>query len=128
MLLLLRLVITAAALWVATQIVPGLTYTGTGPWLLAVALVLGVLNAIVRPILVLFSLPAVLLTLGLFLLVLNGVMLWLTGRVSDLLGLGFHVESFTAAFLGGLVVSVVSMALSAFVGSGSGSPATPKAR
>jgi putative membrane protein len=72
---------------------------------------------VVRPILILFSLPFVIVTLGLFLLVLNAALLLLTGAISGALGLGFHVEGFTAAFLGGLVVSIVSMALSLFVGS-----------
>jgi putative membrane protein len=60
--------------------------------------------------------PFLLVTLGLFTFVLNGVMLWLTGALSDALGLGFRVEGFSAAFLGALVVSVVSFALSLFVG------------
>jgi putative membrane protein len=111
-----RLAVSAAALWVATRLVPGLSFTGPWPWLFAVALVFGVLNTVVRPILVFFSLPALLVTLGLFLLVLNGLMLWLTARVSSLLGLGFEVNGFTAAFLGALVVSIVTMALNAFVG------------
>lgn len=113
-----RLAINAAALWVATRLVPDLSFTGD-PWLLlVVALVFGVLNLVVRPILLFLTFPFLLVTLGLFLLVLNAVMLWLTGAVSNRLGLGFHVDSFTAAFLGGLVVSVVSMALSLFVGPG----------
>jgi len=113
----LRLVINAAALWVATRVVTGITYTGEWPLLLAVALVFGVLNVIVRPILILLSLPFVIVTLGLFLLVLNAALLMLTSSVSGTLGLGFHVEGFVPAFLGGLVVSIVSMALSFFVGS-----------
>jgi putative membrane protein len=112
-----RLIINAAALWVATRVVTGLSYTGDWLPLFAVALVFGVLNALVRPVLMLLTLPFLLVTLGLFTLVLNGVMMWLTGAVSDALDLGFHVESFWAAFKGGLVVSVVSFALSFFVGS-----------
>ncbi len=113
-----RLLINAAALWVATRVVTGLSFTGD-PWLLlVVALVFGVLNLVVRPILLFLTFPFLLVTLGLFLLVLNAAMLWLTGAASDRLGLGFHVANFTAAFYGGLVVSVVSMALSLFVGSG----------
>ena len=112
-----RLLINAAALWVATRLVSGISYTGDWPLLFVVALIFGVLNVIVRPLLILLSLPAVIITLGLFLLVLNGAMLLLTGAVSEALGLGFHVDGFVAAFLGGLVVSVVSMALSLFVGS-----------
>lgn len=112
-----RLLINAAALWVATRVVTGISYTGEWPLLFVVALVFGVLNVVVRPILILFSLPFVIVTLGLFLLVLNAALLLLTGVVSGALGLGFQVEGFRAAFLGGLVVSLVSMALSLFVGS-----------
>ena len=115
--LLARLIINATALWVATQIVPGISFTGDWPLLFGVALIFGVLNIAVRPILVVLTLPFLLITLGLFLLVLNGVMLWLTSAVSDALGLGFHVADFTAAFLGALVVSVVSFLLSLFVSS-----------
>jgi putative membrane protein len=112
-----RLLINAAALWVATRLVPGISYTGDWPLLFVVALIFGVLNVVVRPLLILLSLPAVVITLGLFLLVLNGAMLLLTGAVSGALGLGFHVDGFGAAFLGGLVVSIVSMVLSLFVAS-----------
>ena len=125
----LRLVINAAALWVATRVVTGISYTGEWPLLFVVALVFGVLNVVVRPILILFSLPFVIVTLGLFLLVLNAALLLLTSAVSGALGLGFQVQGFRAAFLGGLVVSIVSMALSFFVGSEeSRQPRPPKAR
>ena len=115
--ILLRLLIGAAGLWVATRIVPGIAYSGDERLLLAVALVFGALNAAVKPILILLTLPLLVVTLGLFTLVLNALMLWLTGSVSEALGLGFHVEGFAAAFLGALVVSVVSLMLSAFVSS-----------
>ena len=112
---LIRLLINAAALWIATQIVPGVTHTG--PWmsLLLVALVFGVLNAVVRPILKLLTCPLIVLTLGLFTFVINAVMLWLTSAVSESLGLGFHVDGFGSAFLGALVVTVVSVLLSVFL-------------
>jgi putative membrane protein len=99
-------------LWVATRIVPGVSYTGGWMTLLGVALVFGVVNAFVRPVARILTLPIVILTLGLFLLVINGFMLWLTSALSDALDLGFHVQGFVAAFLGALVVSIVSGALS----------------
>jgi putative membrane protein len=102
---------------VATEIVPGISFTGDWWLLFAVALVFGVLNVAVRPILLILTLPFLLVTLGLFLLVLNAAMLWLTGVVSDALGLGFHVANFTSAFLGALVISIVSFVLSLFVAS-----------
>lgn len=123
-----RLLINAAALWVATRVVTGISYTGDWPLLFAVALVFGVLNVVVKPLLILFSLPFVIVTLGLFLLVLNAALLLLTSAISGTLGLGFHVDGFGAAFLGGLVVSIVSMALSLFVGSGQTHEPRPPAR
>jgi putative membrane protein len=115
-----RLLINAAALWAATRLVPGISFDGDWRLLLAVALVFGVLNVAVRPILILLTLPLFIITLGLFTFVLNAVMLWLTGRISDALRLGFHVDGFVAAFLGALVVTVVSFLLSLFVASGAG--------
>ena len=112
---LVRLLINAAALWVAIHVVPGLAYQGEWPSLFLVALVFGVLNAAVRPILKILTFPLLILTLGLFTFVINAFMLWLTGWVSDRLHLGFHVAGFGAAFLGALVVSVVSLLLSLFV-------------
>jgi putative membrane protein len=112
----LRLLISAAALWVAVQLLEGIDHRGTWWSLLAVALVFGVLNASVRPVLTILSLPILILTLGLFTFVINAIMLWLTSWVSGLLGLGFHVEGFWDAFLGGLLVSIVSLMLSIFTG------------
>lgn len=80
--------------------------------LLGVALVFGVVNAIVRPVTKILTFPIVVLTLGLFLFVINGLMLWLTSALSETLGLGFHVRGFWAAFWGALVVSVVNGLLS----------------
>ena len=113
--LLLRLLINAAALWVAVRFVGGISFEGNPVYLMVVALVFGVVNTIVKPIVTLLSLPAVLLTLGIFLLVINALMLWFTGWLSTSLGLGFHVDGFGAAFLGGIVVSVVAWALSVFL-------------
>ena len=116
MLFLLQLLINAAALWVAIQVVDGIDHRGSWWSLLLVALVFGVLNASVRPLLKLLSLPILILTLGLFIFVINALMLRLTGWVSGLLGLGFYVEGFWAALFGGLIVSVVSLILSIFTG------------
>ena len=109
---LVRLLINAAALWVALQIVPGLHYEGHWSLLFAVALVFGVLNAVVRPVLTVLALPLLILTLGLFTLVINALMLMLTGWVSGLLDLGFQVAGFWPALWGALVVSLVSVLLS----------------
>jgi putative membrane protein len=92
--------------------VSGISFDGDWRLLFGVALVFGVLNALVRPVLFVLTFPFLLLTLGLFTLVLNAFMLWLTSGLSEALGLGFHVRGFWAAFLGALVVSIVSFALS----------------
>jgi putative membrane protein len=107
---LIRLVVNAAALWVAAQLVPGFVITGVTPLVLA-ALVLGIINAIVRPVLVILTLPLTLITLGLFLFVLNAFCIWLTSRLVP----GFQVQTFGSALLGAFVVSIVSWILTAFV-------------
>jgi putative membrane protein len=111
-----RLLINAAALWVAIRLVPGIVFEGDWPLLFAVALVFGVLNAIIRPILFVLTLPFLILTLGLFTFVLNAFMLWLTSATSDLFGLRFHVDGFGPAFLGALIITVVSFVLSLVIG------------
>ena len=113
---LLRLLVNAAALWVAIQLVDGIEHRGSWWSLLFVALVFGALNASVRPLLKLLTLPILILSLGLFIFVINALMLRLTSWVSGLFGLGFHVAGFWDAFFGGLIVSIVSMLLSLFTG------------
>jgi putative membrane protein len=110
-----RLLVNAAALWVATEIVPGVTFSGGPMPLLGVALVFGVVNALIRPVAKILTFPLIILTLGIFALIINGLMLWLTSSLSAALGLGFHVSGFWAAFLGALVVSLVSTMLSLLI-------------
>jgi putative membrane protein len=110
--ILLRLLINAAALWLATRLVDGITFTGDWLTLLLVALLFGLLNVLVRPILKLLTFPLLILSLGLFTFVLNAFMLWLTAQISDAADLGFHVSGFRAAFIGALLVTVVSFVLS----------------
>lgn len=107
---LIRVLVNVVAIYVASRIVPGIEISGW--WAaLGAGLVLGLINAIVRPVLVVLTFPVTLLTLGLFLLVLNGFCLWLTSALVT----GFVVRDFWAAFLGALLVSVVSWVLTAFV-------------
>ena len=113
--LLIRLLVNAAALWVATRIVTGVTYSGAPLPFLGVALVFGVVNAFIRPVLKLVTFPLIIVTFGIFALVVNGLMLWLTSSLSGTLGLGFHVSGFKAAFWGALVVSIVSTLLGIFI-------------
>lgn len=108
-----RLIASAVALGAAAWIVDGITVTGDDTTsqvitLLVVALIFGVINAIVRPILTLLSLPVVLLTLGLFLVVINGAVLALVGWIAGVLDVPFEIEGFWAAVLGAIVISIVS--------------------
>ena len=106
-----RILIYAAALWVAVALLPGLTFEGSPLALLAVALVLGVVNVIVKPILKLVSLPLIVVTLGLFLLLVNAAVLALVIAISGALGIDLSSEHFGWTFLAALIVSVVSWGL-----------------
>jgi putative membrane protein len=119
-LILLRLLINALALLVAAWLVPGIRLGAAGrhptthDWLtlLLVALIFGLVNAVIRPLVILLSLPLEIVTLGLFTFVINALMLLLTSWIAQGMGLGFRVDGFLAALLGALIVSVVSFALS----------------
>jgi putative membrane protein len=110
--LFLHWILNAAALWVAAAIVPGLDFTGGPGRLLLVAAVFGIVNSTLRPLLTILTCPLIVLTLGFFTLVLNALMLLVTGWLSESWNLGFSVSGFWAAFFGGLVVGLVSMLLS----------------
>ena len=114
--LLLRWVAAAIAVGAAVYWVPGITYDGRLETLFVVALVLGLVNAFVRPVLKALACGLIVLTLGLFLLVINAAMLYLAAYLSGSLGYGFHVEGFTSALLGSLVISLVTWALSLLLG------------
>ena len=111
----LRLLITAAALWAAVKIVPGISYSGEWLPFLGVALIFGLVNAFIRPLVKLLTLPIIFLTLGLFALVVNGMMLMLTAWLSNKLAMNFQVSGCWTATLGALVVSIVSALLSMFL-------------
>ena len=96
---------------------PGVRVEGNGwPAFAVMAIVLGLVNAVVRPILAFLSCPLIILTLGLFILVINGITLWLASAIAvKFFGLGFRVDGFWPAFLGALIVSIVSVILNAMV-------------
>jgi putative membrane protein len=126
-----RVVVNAVALWVAVRFVPNVTFPAArtfpaGDWwkLLVVALIFGLINAYLKPIVELLSLPARILTLGLFGLVINAVLLLLLALVSDTFSLGFKLakfpphlslDAFVAALLGAIVISIVSTVLAHFL-------------
>ena len=108
-----RLLITALGLWLAATIVPGISFVGWQTLLIA-ALLLGIVNAVVRPLLILLTLPLTLVTLGLFLFVVNGLSL----KIVAWLVPGFHVIGLGAAMLGAIVVGVTGWFANSFVGEG----------
>ena len=115
--LLLRWIVIAIALAVAAWTVPGIEVTGQNGTIavLLMAIVFGIVNAFIRPLITLLSCPLVLLTLGLFTLVINGLCFSLSSWIAQSLGIGFVVNGFWAAFWGAIVVSIVSFLLSLFL-------------
>ncbi len=115
--LLIRWLITGVALFAAAWLVPGITVEADGWTVYAVmAVLLALINAIVRPILKLLTCPLIILTLGIFVLVINGFTLWLASVIAqEWFGVSYTVDGFGPAFLGSLVVSIVSVVLSALV-------------
>jgi putative membrane protein len=112
----LRWLISTLSIFAAVMIVPGISFVGPGWQLGIVALVFGLVNVALRPILTLLTCPLVLLTLGLFTLVINALLLLLTANIAGSLGIDLRVESFWAAFFGGLVISIVSTLLNMLSG------------
>lgn len=112
--LLLRLAVGAVSVWIATLLIPGIKLSDaslTAPWfgtLVLVAVIFGVVNAVLQPIIKTVGCAFYVLTLGLIALVVNGALLWLTGWIAGKLGIGFAVENFWAAVLGALVIAVVN--------------------
>lgn len=115
--LLLRWVITSVALFAAAWVVPGIEVDSDAWWVyVAMAVILGLVNAVVKPILKFLSCPLILLTLGLFVFVVNALALWFASWLAvNVFDVGFRVEGFVPAFLGALVVTVVSLVLGVFV-------------
>ncbi len=112
---LLSLVITALALAAAAQIVPGISY-GTPRDLALMALVVGLVNAIIAPVVKLLSCPFIILTLGLAIPIINALMLLLATKIASMFGINFRVDGFWPALFGALLISVVSIVLGAVTG------------
>jgi putative membrane protein len=114
--LLLRWAIGSLAIFAAVWVVPGINFSGPGWHIGVVALVFGLLNALLRPLIYLLTCPLVILTLGLFGLVINAMLLGLTSALADQLNIAFSIDGFWPAFWGGLVISIVSTALGVLAG------------
>jgi putative membrane protein len=117
--LIIRFLISALAVWVASIVVPGITpllpLPARLPALLLVTVIFGVVNALIKPLFRFITCPIEVLTLGLFTLIINAAMLGLTSWIAEHLGVNFAVNGFLAAFLGALLISVISWALSTAV-------------
>ena len=113
--LLVRLLVNALGLYIAARLVPGIHVGENWLVVVGVALVFGLLNALIRPLLELLTCPLIILTLGLFTLIINAAMLLLTSALSRAVGLAFEVEGFWAAFWGALIVSLVSLLMTALL-------------
>ncbi len=114
MYLLLRWLLNAASLWLTTEIIPGITFTEPGLWpILVAALVLGLVNAVVRPIMILLTLPLTILTLGLFLLIVNALALGIVVALTPM-----AVTGFGTTILAALVLTMISTVLNALIGVG----------
>ncbi len=105
----------AIAIYAAVKWLPGLYFAGAWWQLCLVALILGCLNALVRPLLEFLTCPLILLTLGLFVLVINAALLWFTAAIAARLDIPFHIASFWSAFWGALVISIISSTLSLLI-------------
>lgn len=114
--------INAVALAVAAWAIRGIRVTGEEAWLAVVvmAVIFGLVNTLIRPFLRLLACPLMILTMGLFSLVINGLMLWLSSWIAGELNVGFHVDRFLDALLGALVISAVGFALSLIIGDDGG--------
>lgn len=123
---LLKLLAYAAGLAVSAWLLDGIRFTGPSNGsaevqekvlpLLGVAIILTLVNTFIRPVLKVLSFPITILTLGLFLLIINALMLWLTSRIADGFDLGFEVSGFVAAVLGAIIITIVTWAVDAALG------------
>lgn len=114
--LIIRWFINGVAVWAAANLVPGIMLTEDSPGaIIVIALILGLLNATLNPLLKFLTCPFILLTLGLGALLINTLVFWLAGEIGQSLGYGFTVDGFWSAFLGALVVSIVSVILGVFL-------------
>lgn len=115
--LLIRWVVSTLALFAAAYLVPGIRVEDPNAWMVyaMMALILGLVNAVIRPLLKLLSCSLIILTLGIFVLIINGASFLLAARIAEMLGVGFYVDDFWSALLGALIVSVISIFFNIFL-------------
>ena len=115
--LIIRWLIVAVSIFLTAWLLPGIRVEGNNAFLTiaVVAIILGFMNAVVRPILAFLSCGCIVATLGLFMLVVNALTLWLTAWVAQFFGIGFYVDGFWPALLGSIIISIISFVLSLFL-------------
>lgn len=114
--ILLRWLINSIALYAAAQMVPGIHAAGDWRTIVIVAAIFGLVNALIRPVIKLLTCPLLILTLGLFTLVINTLMLGLTSWLATQFNVGFYIDSFLDAFWGALIISFASLAITLLIG------------
>jgi len=114
--LILRIMINALSIVAAVKFVDGITFSGEWWKMIIIGALFGLMNSFIKPIVMLFTLPFIIFTLGLFTLIINTLMLILTSFLSDSLNLGLQINGFWPAFWGALIISIVSMLLSWLTG------------
>jgi putative membrane protein len=112
--LIIRWLMLALAVWIAAELIPGIHLEGLGDTL-AVAAVLGLLNLYVKPVLVFLSCPFTVVTLGLFLIIVNAFVLWLADVLGSVVGIDFQLDDVWSAILGAIIISLVSLVLGLFI-------------
>ena len=115
--LLIRCIISTLALFAAAYLIPGIRVEDANAWMVygLMALILGLVNAVIRPFLKLLSCPLILLTLGVFVVIINGASFLIAARIAQALGVGFYVDGFWSAVLGALVVSIITVFFTIFL-------------
>jgi putative membrane protein len=110
--LILKIMINAFSIAVAVRLIEGMTFTGEWWKMIIIGAIFGIVNTFIKPLITLFTIPLIILTLGLFTLIVNTLMLTITAQLSTPLNLGLHIDGFWTAFKGAFIVSIVSMLLS----------------
>jgi len=114
--LILRIMINALSIATAVKVIDGITFTGEWWKMIIIGAVFGIVNSLIKPFVTLFTFPLIILTLGLFTLIVNTLMLTITVELSEPLRLGLQINGFWSAFKGALIISIVSLLLSWLTG------------
>jgi putative membrane protein len=112
----LQWLITSLAIFAAFSLVPGITFSGNGYEIGIIAMIYSVINLLIRPVLTLITCPMIILTLGMFTVIINGVLLLITADLAKFFGIDFHIETFFTALIGAVVISLTTFVLNLLSG------------